>query len=276
MRLSPSAHLDTFCRDRLPPQEQWPEFRFDLPELNYPERLNCAAELLDVTATKVGHGRPCLSSPAGTWTYGQTIRRTNQLAQVLTEDSGLQPGNRVLLRGPNNPWLAAAWLAVIKAGGVAVTTMALLRAREIATIVTLTEPSLAICDHRFAQDQAAPGRRLHRHSPARVHLRARRPAALPAPRGRVDAAHRARHPGGTGRRDRRPRRDRAVHRARGLPGDAGRRQGSGAEEPAALRVGRRAPAQVGVGRVPRGHRPGDHRRHRLDRDVAHLRRRGRS
>jgi 2-aminobenzoate-CoA ligase len=155
MPLSPSAHLDTFCRDRLPPQDQWPEFRFTLPELTYPERLNCAAELLDATAARVGYGRGCLSSPAGTWTYGQTIRRTNQLAQVLTEDFGLQPGNRVLLRGPNNPWLAAAWLAVIKAGGVAVTTMALLRAREIATIVALTEPSLAICDHRFAGDLAA-------------------------------------------------------------------------------------------------------------------------
>jgi len=124
MELSPSAHLDTFCRDRLPPPDQWPEFRFGLPELNYPDRLNCAAKLLDATAASVGYGRPCLSSPAGTWTYGQTIRQTNQLAQVLTEDFGLRPGNRVLLRGPNNPWLAAAWLAVIKAGGVAVTTMA--------------------------------------------------------------------------------------------------------------------------------------------------------
>src|SRR5690242_1486564 len=155
MELSPSAHLDTFCRDRLPPPDQWPEFRFGLPELNYPERLNCAAELLDATAASVGRGRPCLSSPDGTWTYGQTIRYTNQLAQVLIEDFGLQPGNRVLLRGPNNPWLAAAWLAVIKAGGVAVTTMALLRAREIATIAGLTEPSLALCDHRFAADLAA-------------------------------------------------------------------------------------------------------------------------
>jgi len=155
MPLSPSAHLDTFCRDRLPPQDQWPEFRFTLPELNYPERLNCAAELLDATAGRAGHTRPCLSSQAETWSYGQTIRHTNQLAQVLTEDFGLQPGNRVLLRGPNNPWLAAAWLAVIKAGGVAVTTMALLRAKEIATIVALTEPSLAICDHRFAGDLAA-------------------------------------------------------------------------------------------------------------------------
>ncbi len=169
MRLSPSAHVDTFCRDRLPPPGQWPGFRFDLPELDYPERLNCAAELLDATAARDGADRPCLhsagqdgagaGSPAETWTYGETVRRTNQLAQVLTEDFGLRPGNRVLLRGPNNPWLAAAWLAVIKAGGVAVTTMALLRPREIATVTGLTEPSLALCDHRFAADleAGAPG-----------------------------------------------------------------------------------------------------------------------
>jgi 2-aminobenzoate-CoA ligase len=165
MRLSPSAHLDTFCRDRLPAPDQWPEFRFDLPELHYPERLNCAVELLDATAARVGADRPCLHSaggngaagtgPSGTWTYGEVVRRTNQLAQVLTEDFGLRPGNRVLLRGPNAPWLAVAWLAVIKAGGVTVTTMALLRPREIATIVGLTQPSLALCDHRFAGDLAA-------------------------------------------------------------------------------------------------------------------------
>ncbi|MGH3181730.1 MAG: AMP-binding protein, partial [Streptosporangiaceae bacterium] len=155
MRLSLSAHLDTFCRDRLPPQDQWPEFRFELPELTYPARLNCAAELLDETAARYGADRPCLLSPTGTWTYGEVIRRTNQLAQVLTEDFGLRPGHRVLLRGPNAPWLAVAWLAVIKAGGVAVTTMALLRPREIATIVGLTQPSLALCDQRFGEDLAA-------------------------------------------------------------------------------------------------------------------------
>src|SRR5512135_3836765 len=137
MPLSPSAHLDTFCRDRLPPPDQWPGFCFDLPELNYAERLNCAAELLDATAARYGADRPCL------------------LAPVLTEDFGLRPGNRVLLRGPNTPWLAAAWLAVIKAGGVAVTTMAMLRPREIAAITGLTEPGLALCDHRFAADLAA-------------------------------------------------------------------------------------------------------------------------
>jgi 2-aminobenzoate-CoA ligase len=155
MRLSPSAYADTFCRDRLPPQDQWPEFIYDLPQLRYPERLNCAAQLLDATAAREGDDRPCLRSPSQTWTYGQTVRRTNQLAQVLTEDFGLQPGNRVLLRGPNGPWLAAAWLGVVKAGGVVVTTMALLRPREIATIAALTEPSLAICDHRIVADLAA-------------------------------------------------------------------------------------------------------------------------
>src|ERR1700750_36106 len=155
MRLSPSAHLDTFCRDRLPPQDQWPEFRFDLPGLNYPERLNCAAELLDAAAARDGGDRPCLLSATETWTYGDTVRPTNQLAPVLTDDFDLRPGSRVMLRAPNTPWLAAAWLAVIKAGGVAVTTMALLRPREIATIVGLTEPSLAICDYRFAEDLAA-------------------------------------------------------------------------------------------------------------------------
>ncbi|MBV9094489.1 MAG: AMP-binding protein [Streptosporangiaceae bacterium] len=155
MRLSPSAHLDTFCRDRLPAPEQWPGFRFDLPELAYPERLNCATELLDATADRLGHDRPCLRSPEQAWSYGDVVAITNKLAQVLTGDFGLVPGNRVLLRGPNNPWLAAAWLAVLKAGGVAVTTMALLRPREIAAIAALTEPSLAICDHRFAADLAA-------------------------------------------------------------------------------------------------------------------------
>jgi 2-aminobenzoate-CoA ligase len=155
MRHAPSAHLDTFCLDRLPSRDQWPQFRFDLPALRYPDRLNSAVELLDVTADRHGHDRPCLRSPTGSWTYGETVRLTNQLARVLTEDYALRPGNRVLLRGPNGPWLAAAWLAVLKAGAVAVTTMALLRAREIAAIVALTEPSLALCDHRFAEDLAA-------------------------------------------------------------------------------------------------------------------------
>ena len=151
MGLSPTAHIDSFCRDRLPPPDQWPEFRFDLPDIDhYPDRINAAAELLAGTDP----ARPCLRSPAGTLSYAEVRQKTSQAARVLTEDFGLRPGNRVLLRGPNNPWLAISWLAVLTAGGVVVTTMALLRPREIATIAELTEPSLAICDHRFADDLA--------------------------------------------------------------------------------------------------------------------------
>jgi 2-aminobenzoate-CoA ligase len=153
-QLSPSAHLDTFCRDNLPPREQWPEFRFDLPEVRYPERLNCAEQLLDETVRRYGADRPCLRAPAGTWTYGDLLRRVDQLARVLTEDFGLVPGNRVLLRGPNNPWLVATWLAVLKAGGVVVTTMPLLRPKEISALIEITAPNLAVCDHRYAEDLA--------------------------------------------------------------------------------------------------------------------------
>jgi 2-aminobenzoate-CoA ligase len=155
MELSPSAHTDTFCRDNLPPRDLWPELRFDLPELRYPDRLNCAQALLDVTIARYGADRPALRTPTETWTYGDLLRHANQAARVLTEDFGLVPGNRVLLRGPNNPWLIAAWFAVLKAGGVAVTTMALLRAGEIAALADITQPYLAICDHRFADELAA-------------------------------------------------------------------------------------------------------------------------
>jgi 2-aminobenzoate-CoA ligase len=152
MQLSPSAHADTFCRDNLPPMDQWPELRFGLPELHYPDRLNGAEALLDATVTRLGADRPCLRTLTETWSYGDLLRRANQAAQVLTDDLGLIPGNRVLLRGPNNPWLVAAWFGVLKAGGVAVTTMALLRARELAALADITQPSIAICDHRFADE----------------------------------------------------------------------------------------------------------------------------
>jgi len=155
VELSPSAHTDTFCRDNLPPADQWPELRFDLPELRYPERLNCAEALLDATVARYGKDRPCLRTRTGTWTYGDLLGRADQAAWVLTKDFGLVPGNRVLLCGPNSPWLIAAWFGVLKAGGVAVTTMHLLRAREIAALTDLTSPTLAVCDHRFTGEIAA-------------------------------------------------------------------------------------------------------------------------
>ena len=156
MRLSPSAHVDTFCRDHLPPQEQWPELRFDVPEVQYPERLNCAVELLDAMVARLGRDRTCLLAPDGTrWTYGDLLDRANRIANVLVDDLGLVPGNRVLLRGPNNPGLVAVWFAVLKAGGVVVPTMPMLRAGELATIGEIGTFQLALCDHRFTEDLAA-------------------------------------------------------------------------------------------------------------------------
>ena len=118
--MSYTAHIDTFARDNLPPREQWPELRFDLPELQYPARLNCAAELLDEHGAR-GHGdRIALRSPDGECTYTQLLAQANRIANVLVREMGLKPGNRVLLRGPNNPMMAACWFAVIKAGGICV------------------------------------------------------------------------------------------------------------------------------------------------------------
>ncbi len=155
MQLSPSAYADTFCRDSLPPPDQWPDLDFALPELHYPDRLNAADELLNNTIGNGGSGRRCLLSPTQSWSYGEAAGRASQIARVLTEDLGLIPGNRVLLRGPNNPWLAACWLGVLKAGGVAVTTMPMLRAAELSRICDISRPQLALCDHRFTAELAA-------------------------------------------------------------------------------------------------------------------------
>ncbi|UKA56279.1 AMP-binding protein [Arthrobacter sp. FW305-BF8] len=156
MRMTPSAHVDTFTRDHLPPANLWPALEFPLPELQYPERLNAAVALIDSAVVEHGADRPALRTPDGTvWTYAELQQRANQVAQVLTEEHGVVPGNRVLLRGPNNPWIVAAWLGVLKAGAVVVTTMPMLRSTEVASLIRLTKPVVAISDHRFIAELAA-------------------------------------------------------------------------------------------------------------------------
>ncbi len=147
-----TAHLDTFARDNLPPRAQWPDFLFELPELKYPERMNCVVELLDRWIAAGWGDRPCLISPAETLTYAQLAERVNRIANVLTRSLGLMPGHRVLLRGPNNPMMVAAYLAVVKAGAIVVATMPLLRAKEIAYPTAKAKIRLALCDHRLAEE----------------------------------------------------------------------------------------------------------------------------
>ncbi|SNT15924.1 anthranilate--CoA ligase [Noviherbaspirillum humi] len=147
-----TAHADTFAADHLPPRSEWPEFIFDRPELRYPPRLNCVQVLLD-EAVANGHGdRPALLGPQGAWSYAQLQAQVNRIAQVLRQDMGLVPGNRVLLRGANNPMMAACLLAVFKAGCIAVPTMPLLRAKELTVILDKAQVQAALCSENLREE----------------------------------------------------------------------------------------------------------------------------
>ena len=144
-----TAHTDTFARDNLPPKDLWPDFDFSgLPELAcYPDRMNAAVELLDKAVTDLGWAdRPCIHYAGEVWTYADLKAKADAVARVLVENMGLETGNRVLLRGPNNPMMAACWMAVLKAGGIVVATMPLLRARELAYMAEKAEIRHFLCD----------------------------------------------------------------------------------------------------------------------------------
>ncbi|CAM2143582.1 MULTISPECIES: AMP-binding protein [Paraburkholderia] len=156
--MQPTAHVDTYARDHLPPESQWPALLLDNPDVTYPARLNCAAELLD-RAIECGYGaRPAIWSevdgqPRAT-TYSQLRELVDRSAHVLIDDMKLQPGNRVLLRGPNTLQMAVAMLAALKAGLVVVPTMPLLRAKELKQIIDKANISAALCDVRLADELA--------------------------------------------------------------------------------------------------------------------------
>ncbi|MCX0246723.1 AMP-binding protein [Streptomyces drozdowiczii] len=187
-----SAHIDGFAREQLPPVEQWPELLFDLPELHYPDRLNCATELLDRTADRLGPDRPAFRTPdGGVLSYGELRDLVDRIAHVLTSDLGVVPGNRVLLRGPTTPHLAACWLAVLKAGAVAVTVLAQQRASELATICSIARVSHALCDARSVEDLAqaeVPGLRITAYGGGAPDDLLRLAAARPGPYRAVDTA----------------------------------------------------------------------------------------
>ena len=156
-----TGHVDTFCRDALPPRALWPEMPYDpAVGLAYPPRLNCAAELLDGAVARGDGGRVALRFAGGSWTYDELLARADRIARVLVEDLGLVPGNRVLLRGANTPMLVACWYGVLKAGGVVVCTMPLLRVRELQFVVEKAAVDLALSDARVSPDceQAMAGR----------------------------------------------------------------------------------------------------------------------
>ena len=149
---SHSLLSDRFAADNLPPQSQWPDLLID--GLGYPDRLNAAVELVDRNLAG-NAGRIAILAPGVAWTYADLARRINRIANVLTQEFGLVSGNRVLLRSANNPMMVAAYMAVLKAGGIAVATMPLLRMRELAAIIDKAQCRFAITDHRLHADLEA-------------------------------------------------------------------------------------------------------------------------
>lgn len=157
-----SVPVDPWIANRLPEPASWPEFCYDLPELQYPEVLNAADDLLD-RHLRIGNGeRLCLRSLTQRWTYAHTVDVVNQIAHVLVDEAGIIPGNRILLRGANSPMLAACWLAVLKVGAIAVTTMALFREHELGTIMEKADVQLAISDWSLRDDLLAAIAKRHR------------------------------------------------------------------------------------------------------------------
>lgn len=154
-KLGPSAHVDTFTRDNLPPLEQWPDILLDRPEFQYPERLNAAVELTDRMVEKGFGDRIALIGNGRRRTYKELTDWSNRLAHALVENYGVKPGNRILIRSGNNPALVAAWLAATKAGAVVVNTMPMLRAGELSKIVDKAEIGLALTDSRIADELVA-------------------------------------------------------------------------------------------------------------------------
>ena len=147
-----TGHVDSFSRDNLPGQEQQPEYIFDLPALTFPAFLNCANELLDNKIHQGLGNKTAILSPHVSWTYQELFSRANQIAHVLTDEMGLIPGNRVLLRAPNNPMLAACWLAVLKTGGVVVATMPLLRCQDLEPVINKAEIEFALWAERLIDE----------------------------------------------------------------------------------------------------------------------------
>jgi len=154
-----SAHVDTFARDNLPPAEMQPPFLFAMPGLNYPDRLNCAVEFVDRHLAEGRGAAPCLIAGSQTWTYADLAERVNRIANALTRDLELVPGGRVLIRSANTPMHVAVLFAVIKAGGVVISTMPMLRAKELSYPLAKAKVALALCDGALADeiDKAAAG-----------------------------------------------------------------------------------------------------------------------
>ncbi|MEL6794180.1 MAG: AMP-binding protein, partial [Pseudomonadota bacterium] len=151
--LGPTAHLDSFARDNLPPEDMQPDFLLD--GFDYPPFLNVGVELTDRMVEKGFGDHTALIGNGRRRTYKEMTDWTNRLAHALVDDLKVRPGDRVLIRSANNPAMVACWLAATKVGAVVVNTMPLLRAGELVKIIDKAEIKFALCDTRLMDELTA-------------------------------------------------------------------------------------------------------------------------
>ncbi len=153
MKLNTSAHVDTFARDNLPAFDSWPDLLLD--GFDYPVELNAGVELSDAMVERGFGDHTALIGNGRQRTYKELTDWTNRIANVLVDDIGIKPGNRVMIRSANNPAMVACWLAATKVGAVVVNTMPMLRARELAKYADKAEIEFALCDTRLLDEMNA-------------------------------------------------------------------------------------------------------------------------
>ena len=143
---------DNFAHEHLPHPDLHAAYIADDPDFILPDSLNCTDRLLDIHIREGRGDTVAIRTFTETWTYKDLYQKANQIAHVLTEDLGMLPGNRVLIRSANNPMFVACWFAILKAGGIVVATMPLLREKELSVMIESAEISHALCDIRLVDE----------------------------------------------------------------------------------------------------------------------------
>jgi len=150
-------YQDHFAQNHLPDPELMPQMLTEDPQFHLPDVLNCVDYLLDRHIREGNQNRIAIRTFDSTWTFGQLFEKANQIAHVLTDDLGFVSGNRVMIRSANNPMFVACWFGILKAGGIVVATMPLLREKELTVMCDSAEISHALCDERLLDEMRLVG-----------------------------------------------------------------------------------------------------------------------
>ena len=138
-------------RDHLPPADMWPTLLRTGLDLACTQPLNLAASLLDRHVDDGAGERTAIVAAGERITFSDLQRRTNRIGHALRA-AGVHAGDRVVLRFLTNPQFVATWLAVQKIGAIGVSTMPMLRARELAYVVNDSGARVAVCQPDLCEE----------------------------------------------------------------------------------------------------------------------------